>query len=92
MTVKGFTAEQTSAFHRIARTVFEASIERGELGLEGAFKTFTDMMLAFAVVPENPGITGTGEHHIARPSPPERVATACFGRNVLVTDLFIHGA
>lgn len=56
---QSFTPEQTSAFHGIARKVFEAGIERGELDLEGAFQAFTDMVLALAVVVE--GDTPTTE-------------------------------
>lgn len=50
--VQNFRSEQTIAFHNIARTVFEAAIERGELGLEEAFQTFTKMVLALAVEDE----------------------------------------
>lgn len=50
--MKKFTAEKTTAFYDIARTIFEASIERRELDLAEAFQLFMDMVLSLAVVPQ----------------------------------------
>lgn len=49
---QNFTIEQTIAFRGITLSVFEATIVRGELDLEGAFEAFTERVLSLGEVPE----------------------------------------
>lgn len=50
--MQNFTTEQTVAFRALARSVFEKSVVKGELDLDGAFQAFTERVLSLAVAPE----------------------------------------
>lgn len=49
---QNFSMEQTIAFRGITLGVFEATIVRGEMDLDGAFEAFTERVLSLAEVPE----------------------------------------
>eukprot|EP00752_Nemacystus_decipiens_P018680 g16745.t1 len=49
---QNYTTEQTIAIRGITLGVFEATIVRGELDLDGAFDAFTERVLSLAEVPE----------------------------------------
>ncbi|CAN0113806.1 unnamed protein product [Discosporangium mesarthrocarpum] len=46
---QGFTLDQTAAFHAITRSVFEASVVRGETSMEKTFEAFTSELLDLSV-------------------------------------------
>eukprot|EP00903_Cladosiphon_okamuranus_P011451 g10787.t1 len=59
---QNFTHEQTIAFRGITLSVFEATIVRGELDLDGAFEAFTERVLSLAEVKETgPSCRSGGE-------------------------------
>lgn len=58
--IQKFSTEQTVAFRGIALGVFEATIVRGELDLDGAFEAFTERLLSLAEVPETGPSCGAG--------------------------------
>ncbi|CAM9313162.1 unnamed protein product, partial [Ectocarpus fasciculatus] len=58
---QNFSMEQTIAFRGITLGVFEATIVRGEMDLEGAFEAFTERVLSLAEVPETPTSTAGGD-------------------------------
>ncbi|CAN0429063.1 unnamed protein product, partial [Ectocarpus sp. 12 AP-2014] len=49
---QNFSMEQTIAFRGITLGVFEATIVRGEMDLDGAFEAFTEGVLSLAEVPD----------------------------------------
>lgn len=70
--IQNFTTEQTIAIRGITLSVFEATIVRGELDLDGAFEAFTERVLSLAEVPEagpSCGSSGGGSNIGSVPSP-----------------------
>lgn len=53
--------EQTIAFRGITLGVFEATIVRGEMDLDGAFEAFTERVLSLAEVPETTSSIAGGD-------------------------------